>query len=128
KHPIRIENYSFITDSCGAGECRGGLEIARGYRLLNEESVLQLRADRVKIAPYGLAGGKPSRKSQNILNAETENRGLPGKVSMEMKKNDVIRHEQAGGGGYGDPFKRDPQAVANDVFDEKITIEYAERE
>jgi len=128
KHPIRIENYSFITDSCGAGEFRGGLGIARDYRLLNEESVLQLRADRVKIAPYGLAGGKPSRKSQNILNPETENRGLPGKVSMEMKKNDVIRHEQAGGGGYGDPFKRDPQAVANDVFDEKITIEYAERE
>ncbi|MGG1662153.1 hydantoinase B/oxoprolinase family protein [Brevibacillus sp. NRS-1366] len=128
KHPVRIQEYSFISDSCGAGEYRGGLGIAREYRLLNKEATLQLRADRVKIAPYGLAGGKPGRKASNILNPQTENRLMPGKVSMDMYQNDVIRHEQAGAGGFGNPFKRDPQLVANDVWNEKITIEYAKRE
>ena len=128
KHPVRIESYSFISDSCGAGQYRGGLGIAREYRLLNKEATLQRRADRIKIAPYGLAGGRPGRKSLNILNPDSESQNLPGKVSMDMHKNEVIRHEQAGGGGFGDPFRRDPELVAKDVFNEKITIEYAQRE
>ena len=38
------------------------------------------------------------------------------------------RHVQPGAGGYGDPSTRDPQAVLDDVLDEKITVGYAERE
>jgi N-methylhydantoinase B len=38
----------------------------------------------------------------------------------------VIRHEQAGGGGYGDPLCRDPDQVAADVADEKISRTFAE--
>ena len=128
KHPVRIENYSLIPDSGGAGEYRGGLGISRQYRLLNEDAVLQLRADRVKIAPYGLAGGKPGRKANNILNPDSEKEYLPGKVSMEMQRDNVILVEQAGAGGFGDPLQRDPQKVEDDVFNEKISIAYAERE
>src|SRR5690606_3201706 len=80
--PVRIEKYGFIQDSCGAGKYRGGLGIMRQYRLLNPTAVLQLRADRVKRPPYGLAGGKPGRPSRNIFNPDTERRILPGKVSM----------------------------------------------
>ena len=40
----------------------------------------------------------------------------------------VILHEQAGGGGFGDPFTRDPERVVADVRNEKITPEYARRE
>ncbi len=45
-----------------------------------------------------------------------------------MKKDEVFRSEMAGSGGYGDPFERDPEAVAEDVRQEKITIAHAERE
>jgi len=31
----------------------------------------------------------------------------------------------AGSGGYGDPFMREPEAVLNDVRQEKITIKHA---
>ena len=37
-------------------------------------------------------------------------------------------HEQPGGGGHGDPFTRDPERVAEDVRDEKISLEFARRE
>ena len=45
-----------------------------------------------------------------------------------MKKGDVIRHITAGGGGWGDPWRRDPERVLENVLDEKITVEYARRE
>jgi len=125
QHPIRIEDYSLITDSCGAGEFRGGLGIRRSYRLLAEDgAMLQLRSDRTKFAPYGLHGGKPGRKTLNWLEdtdgAHTE---LPGKVTMPLTKGQLVVHEQAGAGGYGDPLKRDPQRVLEDILDGKLSAE-----
>lgn len=128
KHPIRIEKYSFIQDSCGAGKYRGGLGIMRQYKFLSQEAVLQVRADRVTEAPYGLSGGQPGRKSKNVINPATEDRVMPGKFKMEITKNDVILHEQAGGGGFGDPFERDPELILKDVISEKISIDFARRE
>ncbi|HET6307881.1 MAG TPA: hydantoinase B/oxoprolinase family protein, partial [Rhodopila sp.] len=43
QHPVRIESYGLVPDSCGAGQYRGGLGLQRSYRLLAEEAVLQLR-------------------------------------------------------------------------------------
>jgi N-methylhydantoinase B len=128
QHPIRIEEYALIPDSCGAGRWRGGLGLRRTYRLLNPEASLQLRSDRMKFLPYGLGGGKPARATRNILNPDGEARVMPGKFSTTLRAGDVVRHEQAGGGGFGDPFTRDPERVAADVRDEKITLEYARRE
>ena len=45
-----------------------------------------------------------------------------------MACDDVVRHEQPGGGGFGHPFKRDPKRVLQDVLDEKVTPEFAARE
>jgi N-methylhydantoinase B len=42
-----------------------------------------------------------------------------------MLKGDVIRHEQSGGGGYGDPLLRAPERVARDVANGKISAAYA---
>jgi len=36
--------------------------------------------------------------------------------------------EQAGGGGYGDPFERDPNAVLEDVLNGYVSIEAAARD
>ena len=128
QHPIRIEEYGFVTDSCGAGKWRGGLGLRRRYTLLNDEATLQLRSDRMKFLPYGLDGGKPARGTRNILNPGPNERAMPAKFATVLKRGDVILHEQPGGGGFGDPFTRDPARVAEDVRNEKITIEYARRE
>ena len=47
EHPVRIEDYSFVPDSCGAGQYRGGVGIRRSYRILAPEALLQMRTDRV---------------------------------------------------------------------------------
>ena len=125
EHPVRIEDYSFVPDSCGAGRYRGGVGIRRSYRILADEALLQMRTDRVRFAPYGLAGGSPGGRSRNFMEVGNERKALPGKITTRIDKGTLIIHEQAGAGGFGDPFARDPQDVIEDVLDGKITAAYA---
>lgn len=126
QHPVRVEEYALVPDSCGAGEYRGGLGVARSYRLLADEAGLQLRADRMKIRPYGLAGGGEAEPAVNeITTRDGAQVSLPSKINRKMDQGDLVRHVQPGGGGFGDPLQRDPQRVARDVWNTKITADYA---
>ena len=128
QHPIRIDEYGFVPDSCGAGRFRGGLGLRRRYTLLNDEATLQLRSDRMRFRPYGLSGGKAALGARNVLNPDGAAREMPAKFAVVLQRGDAVLHEQPGGGGFGDPFTRDPERVAADARNEKITIEYARRE
>lgn len=125
--PVLVEAFGYRPDSGGAGRFRGGLGLVRQYRLLAAEAVLQLRADRVRHPPYGLAGGLPGAGSRNVLDPDDAATELPGKVTMTIREGAVIRHEQAGGGGHGDPARRDPARVRRDLEDGKISEAYARR-
>lgn len=126
--PLRIERYGFVPDTGGPGRYRGGLAIVKEYRLLEEEAVCQVRSDRRKYLPYGLAGGKPGTPSLNIWNPGENEEILPAKFTRMMKRGDLLRHQTAGAGGHGDPFTRDPYAVLDDVLQEKVSVEAARRE
>lgn len=122
ENPIRVEEYAFLPDTGGAGKYRGGLGIARQYRILAGEAVVQVRSDRHFHHPWGLFGGKSGAGARNVLNPGTENEAeLPSKFVTKLKRNDVLRAEMAAAGGYGEPFDRDPHAVAIDVLQEKIS-------
>ncbi len=124
-YPILVEEYAYRPDSGGAGRQRGGLGCVRQYRLLAEEAVLQLRADRYENRPYGLFGGAPGAASRNLLWNGEDFDLLGSKVTRTVRRGDVVRHEQAGGGGYGDPLDRPAEAVLEDVVDGKITPGFA---
>jgi len=125
QHPVRVEAYEFVPDSCGAGKWRGGLALRRSYRVLADEAFMQLRADRMKFAPYGLAGGAPGRPAVNTLVSSDAESALPSKVTRWLACDDVIVHVQPGAGGFGDPFEREPARVAADVWNGKITAAFA---
>ncbi|MDQ3810524.1 MAG: hydantoinase B/oxoprolinase family protein [Chloroflexota bacterium] len=128
--PLRVRRYAFVTDSGGAGRFRGGLALTREYELLAEEATMTIRTDRRAHPPYGLAGGRPGSPSLTEINPDGQGRRVLPVLPMEgvqLRKGDIIRHIQAGGGGYGDPLDRDPVAVLNDVLDEKLTTAYADR-
>ena len=128
RYPIRVEEYAFRPDSCGAGRWRGGLGLVRQYRFLGDEATLQLRADRAVHRPYGIEGGGEAAPSVNVLNPGTgAEEVLPSKVTRTIRHGDVIRHEQPGGGGYGDPTDRDQAAVQLDLDDGKITEGFASK-
>jgi len=125
EHPVRVEEYAFVPDTCGAGHWRGGIGLRRSYRILAPEALLQMRTDRVAFLPYGLAGGEPGGPSRNSMEIDGEVKALPGKITMTVPHGVRIVHDQAGGGGFGDPFTRDPELVLEDVIDGKITADFA---
>ena len=127
EHPVRIEDYAFVPDSCGAGQWRGGIGIRRSYRILAPEALLQMRTDRVKFRPYGLKGGGPGGPSRNFMQVGSTLKALPGKITTTVQRDALIIHEQAGAGGFGDPLLRRPEDVAEDVAEGKITAEFALR-
>ena len=125
EHPVRVEDYAFVPDSCGAGRWRGGLGIRRSYRILAPEALLQLRSDRVAFRPYGLDGGEAGGPSRNTIEVDGDVRPIPAKVTMSVPQGALIVHEQAGAGGYGDPLERRTQLILDDVKDGKITPAFA---
>jgi N-methylhydantoinase B len=128
EQPIEILACEFIQDVMGAGKYRGGASVRRDYRLLEEEAVLQVRSDRRSFRAYGLYGGRPGKPSWNIINPGSENRIVPAKVTMTLRRGEVFRHEQPGPGGWGDPLERDPRRVLADIRNEFISLAAAREE
>ncbi|MGQ0655238.1 MAG: hydantoinase B/oxoprolinase family protein, partial [Betaproteobacteria bacterium] len=127
EYPIRIEQYALVPDSGGAGRFRGGLSMVRDYRLLADHAVLTVRSDKRRFPPFGLHGGKNGMPSLNVVNPDGEANVLPVLLTTPypLKKGDLFRHRLAGGGGYGDPFERDPALVLRDVEQGRVTVRHA---
>jgi N-methylhydantoinase B len=62
-----------------------------------------------------------------VLTTGDEVRSVPGMpmAAIAVRKGDLYRHVSAGGGGFGPPCERDPQAVLEDVLDGKVSVEAA---
>ena len=124
--PIVVERYGLVPDTGGAGEYRGGLAIERIWRCLTPRTSLIVRSDRADRPPYGLCGGGTGGRSSNLLiHPDGSEEVLPAMFSTTIEAGDVYAHRMAGGGGWGDPFARDPAAVADDVANEKVSVEAA---
>ncbi|HEV8680226.1 MAG TPA: hydantoinase B/oxoprolinase family protein, partial [Stellaceae bacterium] len=127
EQPLQITAYEFIQDAMGPGKWRGGAPFRREYKLLADEVVLLVRSDRLAFRLFGLYGGGPGRPSMNYLNPDKNPEPLPSKLTMNMKRGDLFRHEVAGAGGWGDPLERDPALVLRDVLNDFVS-ERAARE
>jgi N-methylhydantoinase B len=118
--PIRIEHYGLREGSCGDGEFRGGCGMRRDLRILEDGASLSVLADHAVIPPFGVAGGRSGAANRFVVLRDgnvIEPSPVPGKVGgFKLQKGDIVRMESSGGGGYGDPLKRDPERVARDVF------------
>lgn len=126
--PVRIEEYGMVQDTGGAGKFRGALAQMRRVRCLADEATLQLRSDKRRFPPFGLHGGKPGTPSWNILNPGEGQTILPTMCVVPMRRDDVIFHIMAGGGGWGDSLERDTNLVRADVWSEKLSIDHARSE
>jgi N-methylhydantoinase B len=127
KYPVTFTRYGLIPDSGGAGEFRGGLGLVREWRLDAPAGVLATSFERFRHPPYGLAGGKPGSLSRTtVTRADGASLSLPSKVSgFALRAGDVVTIETSGGGGFGDPRRRDPARVARDISEGLVTPEQA---
>ena len=127
--PIRVERYGLVPDSGGAGLHRGGLAVERVWRCLTPETSLIVRSDRSAHPPYGLQGGEPGALSSNILrHPDGSEEVLPSMFSITIGEGDVYVHRTAGGGGWGEARRRDPERIRDDVLDGKVSPEAARKQ
>lgn len=100
-YPVLVERYAFRENSGGAGRHPGGLGLMRDFRFLTEVSV-SLLTERRRHAPYGLAGGGPGGRGENLLITLKGEEKLPGKVNLTLPANCVLSVRTPGGGGWGE--------------------------
>jgi N-methylhydantoinase B len=114
---VIIETYALRPDSGGPGRWRGGTGLDMSFRILKSgTAVLGRGLERFVFRPWGIAGGMAGETCRVILNRGTAGERDLGKLDMFVaEQGDLITILTAGGGGFGDPFARDPQAVLRDV-------------
>jgi len=128
--PLLIERRELIPDSGGAGRQRGALGRREVFRVPADETaprgpvMLAIQSGRFRLPPEGLFGGRPGALARFLVNgAPADPYGL-----TRLKAGDVVVMDAAGGGGFGDPRERDPEAIARDLREGRITPEGARRD
>lgn len=125
--PLTITEWSIAPDTGGAGRWRGGCAARRTYRIHFAEATCTVIAERGRVAPDGVFGGKAGALFQcRIERADGSVQQLPAKGEQAMlARGDHISIQPAGSGGYGDPFERPAELVLADVLDGYVTTEAA---
>jgi N-methylhydantoinase B len=121
-----IERLALAPDSGGAGARRGGLGYLKEFRVLRDSAFLCV-ADRAILSCWGLRGGKAGAPFKVTVDPGGPNeRVLPGLVDDEpIPAGTLVRVETTGGGGWGDPLEREPELVALDALEGKISARAA---
>lgn len=122
EYPLQVECYELAPDSGGPGLWRGGLSYRRKIRVLGHEAKAAIAGNCLREASWGLDGGLPG-----ALGLRETSAGVAGFVNGRgvVGPNETIALTPSGGGGYGDPRKRDPELVRKDVREGKVSAAVA---
>jgi N-methylhydantoinase B len=114
-YPLLYERHTLRTDSGGAGKFRGGIGVEVEVKPLHDLFVSR-NTDRIQCPPWGLLGGGEGATNATFIQRNGMEENLPGKFShLRVRPGETITFLTAGGGGYGDPAKRDAAAVERDI-------------
>ena len=126
EYPLRVEEYSFVADSGGAGRWRGGLGLRRVVRPVGHLCEFSGAGERFRRGPPGIFGGEAGKAGVFLLqrtDGSIEN--LPGKLkSLILNLGEAVAVETPGAGGYGRAKERSAVKLAEDVRSEKFTLRY----
>ena len=124
--PVLVHSTALRPDSGGPGRWRGGLGTARVLELRSGTAISCFRHERHETAPWGLRGGAAGALwDATVARAGGAHERVPGKTIFELHAGDVLTVLTGGGGGYGDPLERDPEAVLVDCLDGKVSLAQA---
>jgi N-methylhydantoinase B len=119
--PCRITRFDLVPDSGGAGQWRGGLAMQREYELLEDATVIR-RFNKTRFPPKGVAGGEEGSRARFVVHVGTPLEfETPASARVDMHAGERFLLQSAGGGGYGDPEKRDAAAIARDIAEGYVT-------
>lgn len=131
EHPVLYLQREFVADTGGAGEHRGGVGMVLSYQVRTDFPQLSYTSQKSKVPPQGVAGGRPGKSGAWYVNPGTP---VEDKLEFAMgdlkpiNNGDIVTQYTNGGGGYGDPAKRDLKAILLDIKEGLVTVEGAERD
>ncbi len=130
EHPVMFQRFRLWPDSGGPGKWRGGVGLHREVTVLQDAEITVRAADRCRIPPLGIMGGKQGKGGGWVINLGTASQiDLPSKkTNQPLHAGDTLSMFMSGGGGFGDPRERDPELVARDVEQGIVSIEAAARD
>lgn len=121
--PLVLRRRELRPDSGGAGTWRGGLGQLTEFTNRNDgQWSVSCIADRTKYPAPGLLGGKPGAPGEIILGNGTHPNP---KAHVDLGSHQLVHLNLPGGGGYGEPFRRDPERVRQDVIAGYVTPQAA---
>ena len=127
--PVRHEGCDYATDTGGAGQWRG-CPGSRVVKRVTAPAAVSTYMVGMKYPMSGVAGGRDGAPNRLVVRVGTERaehvtcmaNGVPHDAG------EAFEYIYGGGGGWGNPLERDPQRVLEDVLDEYVSKEAAERE
>jgi len=124
--PIRVDRYELRDDTAAAGQWRGGIGTVRQFTCLADGG-FSIEGDGHRFRPWGFDGGTDGKTaSLTLIDKAGKQTPLVSKVPYhKVKAGDHLISFGPCGGGYGDPLKRDPEAVLFDVLEGYISPEQA---
>jgi N-methylhydantoinase B len=122
RNPWLLERVELLPDSGGAGRHRGGLGVRMDFQML-EDSYVTAVIERTRNPGWGLEGGEAAGiANRGALRKPDGTRTYFGKATrLLVRKGETLELTCGGGGGYGPPAERDPQAVHADVREGYVT-------
>ncbi len=117
-YPVMFTKWALRQDSGGPGRYRGGLGAVYEIELLEKNADVFLFGERGKFPPSGVVGGGPGAANRFSFEQDDGEHSPPmisKMIGIHISRGQKLRLETPGGGGYGEPYSRDPQAVARDV-------------
>ena len=123
KYPLIIRSLRLVEDTGGAGRFRGGPAGEIVYGPLHDPMTVAYFAEMHEDPPKGTRGGREGCRSQvSKIRRDGGEEPLPPIGLVELQPGEYIRGLESGGGGYGNPFERDPNRVRHDVLEGWITL------
>jgi N-methylhydantoinase B len=123
EYSIRLVRTELLPASQGIGEHVGGMGLRREYEILGFPQTLTIYAEQTdpRFAPSGAHGGLDGAPSRlQIFDPQGRPIEIPSKVTLVLEPGSLIRVETSGGGGFGDPSRRDPARLRGDKEDGRL--------
>ena len=117
-YPVCFTRWALRPDSGGDGQHRGGLGAVYEIELLEESADVFLFGERGRHPPQGVVGGGPGALNRFSFTQEDGEHSPPmvsKMVGIHLARGQRVRLETPGGGGYGDPSQRSPDARKADL-------------
>ena len=119
RYPVLIEEYSLHEGSGGAGEHRGGMGVNYTVLIRRGEARASFVMDHGRSGPLGALGGENGGVNRVRIDRTGQDEYIPPHLSKDqdilVREGDRVHVSTPGGGGFGNPMKRDPVAVLRDV-------------